>query len=87
MLIRIEAVVFAACVAACIVAHIAILRSVIRSRAAAADPGVPRPRLLVEVAWALVPAVVLAFVLTATWARVQEGPKAPTPTLLMRVAR
>jgi heme/copper-type cytochrome/quinol oxidase subunit 2 len=84
---KVEALVFAVCVAACIVAHIAILRSVIRSRTTAADPGVPRPRLLIEIAWALVPAVVLAFVLTATWAKVQEGAKAPAPTLLMRIAR
>ena len=84
---KVEVIVFAVCVAACIVAHIAILRSVIRSRATAADPGVPRPRLLIEVAWAIVPAVVLAFVLTATWAKVREGTNAPAPTLLMRIAR
>jgi heme/copper-type cytochrome/quinol oxidase subunit 2 len=84
---KVEVVVFAVCVAACIAAHVAILRSVVRSRAVASDPGVPRPRLLVEIAWALVPAVALAFVLTATWAKVQEHTDAPKPTLLMRVAR
>lgn len=84
---NVEVIVFAACVAACVMAHIAILRSVIRSRTTAADPGVPRPRLLVEVAWAIVPAVVLALVLTATWAKVRDGTNAPAPTLLMRVAR
>jgi heme/copper-type cytochrome/quinol oxidase subunit 2 len=84
---KVEVVVFAVCVAACIAAHIAILRSVMRARTAAADPGVPRPKLLVEIAWALVPAVALAFVLTATWARVQDHIGAPKPKLLMRVAR
>lgn len=80
-------IVFAVCVAACVVAHVAILRSVLRSRVVAADPAVPRPKLLVEVAWALVPAIALAFVLTATWAKVQERGVAPAPSLLMRVAR
>ena len=83
----IEVIVFAVCVAACIVAHVAIIRSVLRSRAAVADPGVPRPRVLVEIAWALVPAIALAFVLTATWARMQEGTRAPAPSLMMRIAQ
>ena len=82
-----EVIVFAVCVAACIVAHAAILRSVVRSRSTASDPGVPRPRLLVEVAWAIVPAVALAFVLTATWAKIGERGAAPAPSLLMRIAR
>lgn len=80
-------IVFAACVTACIAAHVAILRSVVSSRSVTSDPGVPRPRLLAEVAWALVPAVALAFVLTATWAKVQDHTSAPKPSLLMRVAR
>lgn len=84
---QVEVIVFAVCVAACIVAHVAILRSVLRSRATASDPGVPRPRVLVEIAWALVPAIALAFVLTATWARIQERTATPAPSLLMRIAR
>ena len=84
---RAEVVVFAVCVAACLVAHVAIFRSVLRARGVATDPGVPRPRLLVEIAWALVPAVALALVLTATWSKVQEHAGAPGPSLLMRVAR
>lgn len=79
--------VFAICAAACVVAHVAILRSVVRARATAPDPGVPRPKLLVEVAWALIPAIALAFVLTATWARIVERDGAPAPSLLMRIAR
>lgn len=84
---RAEVIVFGGCVAACVVAHVAILRSVIRARATAPDPGVPRPRLLVEIAWALIPAIALAFVLTATWDRVQDRSGTPAPSLLMRVAR
>ena len=82
-----EVLVFSACVAACVIAHVAILRSVLRARTATADPAVPRPRLLVEVFWALLPAIALAFVLTATWARVQEHTGAPKPDLLMRIAQ
>lgn len=82
-----EVIVFAACAAACVVAHVAILRSVVRARTAASDPGVPRPRLFVEIAWALVPAIALAFVLTATWAKIGERDGAPAPSLLMRIAR
>jgi hypothetical protein len=84
---RAEVVVFAVCVAACLVAHVAIVRSVLRARGVASDPGVPRPRLVVEIAWALVPALALALVLTATWSKVQDHAGAPTPSLLMRVAR
>jgi heme/copper-type cytochrome/quinol oxidase subunit 2 len=80
-------IVFVICAAACIVAHVAILRSVVRARASAPDPGVPRPKLLVEIAWALVPAIALAFVLTATWAKIGEREGAPAPSLLMRLAR
>lgn len=79
--------VFVICAAACVVAHVAIFRSVLRARLTAPDPGVPRPKLLVEVAWALLPAIALAFVLTATWARIVERDGAPAPSLLMRLAR
>ena len=82
-----EVLVFAVCAAACVVAHLAILRSVVRARATASDPGVPRPKLLVEVAWALIPAIALAFVLTATWAKIVDRDSAPAPSLMMRVAR
>jgi len=80
------AVVFVACVAACLVAHVAILVSVLRGRAAELEPGVPRPRTAVEVVWALVPMLALAVVLTATWARARER-AAPTPPEVMKVAR
>ena len=74
---------------ACAVAHIAILASVIRrpSRTVSSD-GVPRPRQLVEVIWAIVPIVALAFVLTATWGRVRENARAfPKPDVMMKIAK
>jgi heme/copper-type cytochrome/quinol oxidase subunit 2 len=76
----VRAAVFVACVAACVVAHIAILVSVSRRPARAADPGVPQPRRGVEILWALLPMIALALVLTATWARVRDH-AAPEPVL------
>ena len=78
--------VFVVCAACCLVGHVAILHSVVRTRSAAANPGLPRPRLLVEIVWALVPAILLAFLLTATWARVRDR-ATPKPDVLMKVAR
>jgi heme/copper-type cytochrome/quinol oxidase subunit 2 len=79
-------IVFAICALACIVAHGAILLSVIGRRSSVVDSNVPRPRLLVEVVWALVPAVALALVLTATWTRVRENARA-NPAVMMKIAR
>lgn len=78
-------VVFAACVAACAIAHLAILLSVARRPAHPAQPGVPQPRRGVEILWALLPMVVLALVVTATWDRVRE--RSAEPPVLMKVAR
>jgi heme/copper-type cytochrome/quinol oxidase subunit 2 len=78
--------VFVAATAACLLAHCAITISVIRRASGAVDPNVPRPKLLVEVIWALVPALVLAFVLTATWNRVRENVKTETPPV-MKIAQ
>lgn len=77
--------VFLACVIACLVGHLAILHSVVR-QGTEPDAGVPRPKVLVELVWALIPAIVLAFVLTASWARVREH-AAPQPGVIMKVAR
>jgi hypothetical protein len=77
---------FAACTLACTLAHIAIVASVVRSRSAVVGPGVPRPKLLVEIVWAVLPALVLALVLTATWDRVRDN-AAPQPNVMMKVAR
>jgi len=78
--------VFVLCAACCVLGHVAILRSVVRGRATHADSGVPRPKLFVEIVWALVPAIVLAFLLTATWARVRDN-AARKPGVIMKVAQ
>ncbi len=83
---RAAVVVFVICALACIVAHAAILVSVVRRRSAAVTNAVPRPRLAIEVVWALLPAIALAFVLTATWARLNR-PDTPAPDLIMKIAR
>ena len=77
--------VFVVAVLACAVAHVAILVSVVRRASATSSPDVPRPRLAIEVTWALLPAVVLALVLTATWQRIQHR-ESPSGVLL-EVAR
>ena len=77
--------VFAACVAACAIGHVAILISMARRPATPTEPGVPRPRRGIEIFWAIVPAVALALVLTATWDRVRERPA--EPPVIMKVAR
>lgn len=79
-------IVFGICALACVIGHVAILHSVIRSRSTVADSNVPRPRAMREVIWALVPAIVLAFVLTATWIRVSDN-AAAKPKAMMKVAR
>jgi len=77
--------VFAACVVACAAGHLAILMSVARRHAAPVEPGVPRPRRGIEILWALLPALVLALVLTATWDRVRD--RRAEPPEIMKVAR
>ena len=67
-------------VAFCLVAQLLIVRSVLGARhvpAPAAD--VPRSRGVVEVVWALVPAVALAVLLVFTYRAIRERDTAPTP--------
>jgi heme/copper-type cytochrome/quinol oxidase subunit 2 len=78
--------VFVLCAGCCVVAQTAILMSVVRRPSGTADPGVPRPKVLVEIVWALVPAVVLAFLLTATWVRVRDH-ATQKPGVIMKVAQ
>jgi heme/copper-type cytochrome/quinol oxidase subunit 2 len=78
--------VFWLCVVCCVVGHVAILVSVIRRHAPVAGANVPRPRMAVEILWALIPAVALAFLLTVTWVRVREH-ASPKPDVMMKVAR
>ena len=83
--------VFVVCAVACAVANIAILFSTL-GRPARPDAGVPgvaggvpRPHRAAEIAWALLPVLILALVLTATWARVRE--RDTRPVEVMKVAR
>lgn len=78
--------VFAVCVIACVVGQVAILFSVVRSGTAPVAANVPRSRLLIEIVWAFVPAVMLALLLTATWVRVRHS-AAPKPTTMIKVAQ
>jgi hypothetical protein len=67
-------------------AHIAILVSVVRRASAVVDASVPRPRLAVEIVWALLPAIVLALVFTATWSKVRER-STRGPDAVLEIAR
>jgi heme/copper-type cytochrome/quinol oxidase subunit 2 len=78
--------VFALCVLSCVVGQAAILASVVRRRASVAAANVPRPRMAIEILWALIPAVALAFLLTATWVRVREHARI-RPDVMMKVAQ
>jgi heme/copper-type cytochrome/quinol oxidase subunit 2 len=79
-------IVFAIAVLASTVAHAAILTSVVRRASTVADASVPRPKPIVEIAWALIPVLALALVLTATWARVRDR-ATPPPGAVMKIAR
>lgn len=81
-----EAIVFAVAAAACAIAHVAILGSVLRRASSVESAGVPRPRFVAEIVWAILPALALAFLLTATWGRVRENSATP-PHEVMKVAR
>jgi heme/copper-type cytochrome/quinol oxidase subunit 2 len=56
---------------ACVIAEIAILRSTFAARRATKSELVPSSSTRSEVAWAIIPAVALALVLTATWQRIE----------------
>ena len=78
--------VFLVCVVAAAVAHVAILISSVSARASTPPSAdMPRPRIIVEFIWALVPILVLALLFTATWDRVREKETHPAET--MKVAR
>lgn len=85
---RATAIVFALCAVACAVAHVAILRSVVRTASdrTAVEPGVPRPSLASELVWAALPMLALALVLTATWTKVRRDTP-PQPEAILEVAR
>jgi heme/copper-type cytochrome/quinol oxidase subunit 2 len=72
----------------CLVAQLAILRSTMLPHAP--GPGserVPRPRTAVEVAWVLLPALVLVAVFALTWRAIHEARVAPTAQVSRATAR
>ena len=79
-------IVFAISVAACAIAHVAIFASVVRRASNVADNSVPQPRFVAEVIWALIPALALALVLTATWVKVRER-AVNDPGAVLKIAR
>jgi heme/copper-type cytochrome/quinol oxidase subunit 2 len=56
---------------ACVIAEIAILRSTFAARRATKSELVPSSSTQSEVAWAIIPAVALVLLLTATWKRIE----------------
>ena len=85
---RATAIVFALCAVACAVAHVAILRSVVRAASdrTPVESGVPRPSFAVELVWAVLPMLALALVLTATWTKVRRD-STSQPEAILEVAR
>ena len=65
---------FRLAVVCCAVAQIAIARSALRVPPHPEDPAtdVPRPRRATEVAWTIIPALGLAFVLLVTWHAIHQ---------------
>jgi heme/copper-type cytochrome/quinol oxidase subunit 2 len=57
---------------ACVIAEIAILRSTYIARRVEKSSLVPASSRGGEIAWAIIPAIVLAALLSATWQKVQE---------------
>jgi hypothetical protein len=57
--------------AACLVAQLAILRSTFAARSAKQSELVPTASPRGELAWAIIPALALGVVLTATWQRIE----------------
>jgi heme/copper-type cytochrome/quinol oxidase subunit 2 len=76
------AAVFWIAAACCLVAQIAVIRSAVR----APMPGSPNaavtmPRRSIEIAWTIIPAIVLMLVLISTWRAMH--PAAPGPIMIM----
>jgi hypothetical protein len=68
-------------VLSCAVGQALIIRSTVRERAhaerAGADADVPRPRRATELAWTLLPALMLALTLGFTWRAMHAAKPAP----------
>jgi hypothetical protein len=65
-----EAIFWIAAVA-CVIAELAILRSTFAARSAKQSELVPTASPRGELAWAIIPALALVVVLTATWQRIE----------------
>ena len=75
-------------VACCVVAQVFILRSVGASRHAPdGTAGLPRQRGVMEMLWAVLPAVGLAVLLVFTWRAVRKNASAAMPAPVQRVGR
>jgi heme/copper-type cytochrome/quinol oxidase subunit 2 len=57
---------------ACVIAEVAILRSTYVTRGAERSSLVPASSRSGEIAWAIIPAIVLAALLGATWQKIQK---------------
>jgi len=68
-----------ACVACIIVAQLFILRSALGTAVVAHHAELPRPRRGAEVAWAVLPAIALGFVLWMTWRESRAVIPSPPP--------
>jgi hypothetical protein len=64
-------IVFWIAAAACVIAELAILRSTFSARGANKSELVPSASPRGELAWAIIPALALGVVLTATWRRIE----------------
>jgi heme/copper-type cytochrome/quinol oxidase subunit 2 len=69
-------IIFWLATACCALAQAAIVRSALRARAQRPD-GTASPPRLIEVAWTVVPAVMLAMVLVFTWRALHPAPTIP----------
>jgi heme/copper-type cytochrome/quinol oxidase subunit 2 len=70
--------IFWVAVLSCVVAQAAITRSALRMRGDTQSGSLPRPRVVTEVAWVIVPAIALAIVLFMTWRAIHPPSGAPT---------
>lgn len=66
--------------ACCVVAQIAIVRATLRVPVRNEETAVPHPRRSTEVAWTVLPAIVLALVFVATWHAIHPPATAPSTT-------
>jgi heme/copper-type cytochrome/quinol oxidase subunit 2 len=64
-------------VACCVVAQVFIVRAALKPSRADVQEGVPVPRRASEVAWTIIPGIVLAIVLVWTWRAIHASRTSP----------